>query len=161
MTPQRRAKVQTIFSLGVICVCVLFIIDSFNYHPALREPLGAAFIPRYSAIITLLLASCLAWKSQKALRTAETEASSDEQSVQDRAWRRRFVGAILTMAGYAALLKWPVLPSLIITPLFLFIFILLLGSRTKKAIWTAFIIAMTFGISLHLLFRDVLYVNLP
>jgi len=161
MTPLCRTKVQTVFSLCIICVCVFFIIDSFNYRPALREPLGAAFIPRYSAIITLLLAACLAWKSQKTLRTASTEASSKEHPVSNRSLRWRFAGAILTMAGYAALLKWPVIPSLFITPLFLFIFILILGSQTKKAMWTAFIIAITLGTSLHLLFRNVLYVNLP
>lgn len=161
MNPVRRARIQLLFALVVIGVCASFIADSFYYPLSTREPLGAAFVPRWVAVITLLLAAGMAAQSRAELRVAKNRAREDEAAVPDTAYRRHFIGTVGVMAAYAVLLKWPPVPSIVSTPLFLFIFILLLGGRSKKTLAWATSIGLVLGISLQILFRDVLYVNLP
>lgn len=161
MNPVLRIRIQLIFSLTVACVCALFLVDSFNYPVSLREPLGAAFVPRWVACITLFLSVALAWQSRGEMHKALLGAAKKGVPAPDTAYRKRFFGSICIMAAYAVLLQWPVLPSLLVTPLFLFVFVIALGGRGGKTVAAAACIALVLGVSLHLLFRDVLYVNLP
>jgi hypothetical protein len=154
-----KARLQVAFSLLLVFLCLLFLYDSANYPVSMREPLGPAFIPRWVALITLFLALFMVRGSWKELGKAGAAAGSD-QAVNDE-YRKNVMASLAIMIGYALLLRWPIIPSIFATPLFLFCFVAVLGRKSRKVFAAAVAMALVLGIGLHLLFKNILYVNLP
>jgi len=154
-----KARLQVAFSLLLVLFCLIFLYDSTNYPVSVREPLGPGFIPRWIALITLFLSLFMVRSSWKELGKVAGVPGNDQTD--NAVYRKNVLAALAIMAGYAALLRWPVIPSILATPLFLFCFVIVLGGKTKRTVAAAVAMALLFGIGLHLLFKNVLYVNLP
>jgi hypothetical protein len=154
-----KARLQVAFSLLLVLLSLLFLYDSTNYPVSVREPLGPAFIPRWIAMITLFLSFFMVRDSWKEFGKAASAPGNDHTV--DAVYRKNVLASLTIMVGYAALLRWPVVPSIFATPLFLFCFVAVLGGKSRKAVAAAIALALFMGVGLHLLFKNILYVNLP
>ncbi|WP_394356872.1 tripartite tricarboxylate transporter TctB family protein [Shumkonia mesophila] len=139
--------------------CVIIFFDTLNKPTSLREPLGSFSVPRYIALFVIGFSGYLSWQTLARIRrlryeihdTANTTASSQIPVLK----------ALCVIIAYCISLTWPVVSSLLTTPVFLFVLIMVLSKWNIKNIVISFFLSILFGVGLPILFKNYLYVNLP
>lgn len=163
METMRKLRRQMLFYGLLMALCVVLFVNTLGQQPSMREPLGSFAIPRCVAVLIAVLCTALMGQTLQRLKKMRREQTAT--SVVDlKAPRQRMdlMGkSCFLIAGYAALLTWPIVPSLFTTPVFLFVFILMLSGKTPRIVALAALVALFFGLGLHTLFKTYLFVNLP
>ena len=153
----RLLSPQTAFLVIVLLACLGVFIDAQHYPVSAREPLGAAAIPKAVAAITATLCLALLWQN-RAVRPQQADSAPAKSAPRNTT---AFWSMLCILCAYALLLRWPLLPSAVTTPLFVFSLTLALGKRDKRTIVWAAVMALVVGLGLQWLFKSILYVNLP
>lgn len=154
-----KKKTELAFYLLLLVLCAVVYWDACGYPSTLREPIGSAFMPKCMAVLIALAVGSLIPGTVREIRFENNDGREKKESRRVRYDLAMRSGIILVV--YGIVLTQAILPSILVTPSFLFIFILsLAGFSRTKAIWAA-VVSLAFGVGLTVLFKNYLYVNLP
>lgn len=157
----RKNILEAAFYVGLMALCLAVIVSTIGLPESLREPLGSSAVPRGISVLIAAFSAFLLGQTLRRIRKLRQAASTSPESEAPAVSGHPVLKTCVIIAAYAALLTWPVIPSVITTPLFLFILIMALSERTTKNICWAAGLAIVFGAGLHYLFKHYLFVNLP
>ena len=163
METMRKLRRQMLFYGLLMALCAVLFINTLGQQPSVREPLGSFAIPRCVTALIIVLCTALIGQTLQRLKKGCREETA-KSVVVSKAPRQRvdlMVKSCFLIAGYAALLTWPIAPSIFTTPVFLFVFIVMLSGKTLRTAVLAMLVALLFGLGLHMLFKTYLFVNLP
>lgn len=151
--------------LFVVLAAALFV-DSLDLPESLREPLGSSSVPQVVCLLVIGFSVALIFRSarivvkERARRATNASASSPQAPL----FRKRldlaakvFVGATI----YVALMQTRLLPSELLTPLFLGSSIIMLTEFRRSALLPAIVVAIVIGLGTNYLFTDFFYIDLP
>ena len=156
----RKLILEAAFYIGLLALCLAVILSTIGLPVSLREPLGSSAVPRGISVLIAAFSAFLLGQTLRRIRS-QRQGTRSATSKTTSASVSPVLKTCLLIAAYAALLTWPVVPSSITTPLFLFTLIAALSPRTPKTLCWAAGLAIFFGTGLHVLFKNYLYVNLP
>jgi len=156
---------EAAFYAVILLVCLAVLVSAMGLPGSLREPLGSAAVPKGVAVLIAAFCIMLLRRTLHDLRTCVQSGSDAANSAKTPSPASNAGGAVLKtcliITVYAALLTWPIIPSAVTTPVFLFILIMALSSWTWKNFCWAIALSILFGEGLHYLFQNYLFVNLP
>jgi hypothetical protein len=152
-----KALANVIFNLVLAALFVGLFVQAGDLPSSMWEPLGAGSFPRLVLGALVVFNLAIVVQSMTALRSTDQPAGTGA-----RQWflqRRLAFAALAAFSVYALLMPW--IGFALASLLFLLAVQFILGARRGRRLLIAAIIAVVFGLGLHLLFSQVFLISLP
>ncbi|WP_110657071.1 tripartite tricarboxylate transporter TctB family protein [Salinicola halimionae] len=152
-----KALANLIFNAALAALFVGLFIQAGDLPSSVWEPLGAGSFPRLILGTLVIFNLAIMVQSMTALRVTDSVAS-----VGAKQWflqRRLAFATLAAFSVYALLMPW--IGFAMASLLFLLAVQFILGARRGRRLLIAAIIAVVFGLGLHMLFSHVFLISLP